>query len=97
MNRDPNQDRLRRLERKVDNLVWMVRLQTALLAGIAVVYLLKLSSTLFLFLLIAVPVLVIFRRSIPQWGRRLGSLWATPHRPGEQVGAPGQHSASEWD
>jgi hypothetical protein len=97
MNRDMDQERLRRLERKVDNLAWMMRLQTALLALIAVVYLLQISRFLFMILLIVIPLLIIFRRTLPYWGRKLGSLWVYGQRQGTKVSEPRQHSAREFD
>jgi hypothetical protein len=94
-----DRERLRRLERKVDQLTWLVRLQTVLLALIAVVYLLKISSVLLLILLVVVPLLILFNRSLPQWGRRLGSIWGWWQRPKAEphVGASQRRSAGEYD
>jgi hypothetical protein len=75
MKSDPNEERFRRLERKVDNLTWLIRVQTALLALLSIAYLLQISRYLLLFFLIAVPTLFIFRRSLPQAARYVGMLW----------------------
>jgi hypothetical protein len=90
-----DRERLRRLERKVDRLAWLARLQTALLVLIAVVYVLDISSTLILTLLVIVPLVIVFHRSLPAWGRRLGWLWGLLQRqePETRVGAS-RHSSS---
>ena len=74
MMNDSDPERMRRLERKVDNLTWMLGLQTALLAVFAFSWILQISRYLVLVFLIAVPTLVVFRRSLPTWGRRIGLL-----------------------
>ncbi len=75
MNPDSDQNRLQRLERKVDNLTWLLSLQTMLLSALAVAYLLQLSGYLFLVMVVTIPVLIVFRRSLQACGRRLGTLW----------------------
>ena len=77
MNPDIEPARLRRLERKVNHLMWMMRLQTALLGLVVIAYLLQMSTRLFLILLVVVPLLVLFRRSLPHWARKLGSYFAS--------------------
>jgi hypothetical protein len=72
--------RLARLERKIDTLTWIVGVQSVLLGVVTISYLLQLTRHLILFLLFLVPFLVIFRRHLPQWFRRLGQLWAAVDR-----------------
>lgn len=94
-----DRERLRRLERKVDRLAWLARLQTALLVLIAVVYLMDISSTLLVTVLVVLPLMIVFHRSLPVWGRRLGSLWGILQRqePKSHVGASRHASPGEFD
>jgi Sec-independent protein translocase protein TatA len=48
-------------------------------------YLLSLARWLVVFLLVAVPLLVIFRDRIPAWSRRIGSSFARFWRKGDEV------------
>lgn len=66
--------RLETLERKLDNLKWMMGTQTILLTILMLTYLLSLARWLVIFLLIAIPLLVIYRQRIPTIARWLGSV-----------------------
>ncbi len=74
--RDPVEIRLRTLERKIDNLSWIVGAQTVLLGVVTAAYLLKMAQSFVLLAVILVPLLVLFRRQLPGLARRLGSLVA---------------------
>lgn len=81
-------DRLTRLERKVDWIIRLVALQFALTFLIALSYgfssLLRLVGTVFVLLVVAVPLLYVFRNSLPttarSTGKRVGNLIATSFR-----------------
>lgn len=75
MNLDQDPSRLRQLEQKVDNLTWMVGIQTVLLSFLALVYVLKFSRYVIFFLLIAIPLLYVFRRSLPQLTKLISAWW----------------------
>jgi hypothetical protein len=73
-NRRHLEARLETLERKLDNLKWMMGTQTILLTILMLTYLLSLARWLVVFLLVAVPLLVIYRHRIPSFARRFGNL-----------------------
>ena len=68
---------LRRLERKIDWLTRLVYVQIAMLAVFGVSYMFQVARTLVLFLMVAVPLLIVFRGSLPRWARKIGRLIAT--------------------
>jgi hypothetical protein len=88
MNREAEHERLRRLERKVDNLTWVLGAQTILLALFALAYLLQLSRYLLLLLLVGIPTLFVLRRAAPQWRRRVGMLWGLWDRRRVKISEP---------
>ena len=78
MNSDFEQDRLRRLERKVDTLTWVLGFQTILLLLTSLSFLLKVLGYLLLLLIVAAAVWFVFRRFLPQWRRiatQLRGVW----------------------
>lgn len=85
---DNDSDRLTRLEKKVDWIIRLVAVQFALTCVIAVSYgfssLLRLVGTIFLFCVVAVPLLYVFRNSLPitarSAGNRVGNLIAASFR-----------------
>jgi hypothetical protein len=88
MNRDLNQDRLRRLERKVDHLTWLLGAQTILLAIVCLAYVLRISRYLLMLVLVGVPLLIVFRRFLPHVWRGLVQLLGPRERRRIKVGEP---------
>ena len=75
MNEEIEQGKLRRLEQKVDALTALVYLQTVLLAVLLASYVVPLVPILIAVALIVLALLVLFRRGLPRWGRRLGHFF----------------------
>ena len=75
MNVDRDPSTLKRLEQKVDNLTWLVSIQTMLLMFLALAYVLQFSRYIIYLLIIAVPLLYFCRRWLPQWARTLSGMW----------------------
>jgi hypothetical protein len=74
MNFDPVHERLRRVERKVEYQTWILYLQSGLLSVLLVLQFLRLSGYMLVLLAICLPLLIIFRRSLPGWIRRWGQF-----------------------
>lgn len=70
------EDTLQRLEAKIDNLTGVVWAQAVVLMIMAVGYLMTVAKYLIITLFVVVPLLFIFRRSIPGWLHRARVLVA---------------------
>jgi len=69
-------ERLATLDRKLDNLTWIVGAQTILLGVVTASYFLQLTKQLVWLLLVFVPVLVVFRRRLPGCWRAMSKIWS---------------------
>jgi hypothetical protein len=65
---------LERLERRIERLTSVVIIQCVLLAAIVLINVLQLAPYVALLLLIALPLLVFYRRELPAVARWLGRL-----------------------
>ena len=86
MNSGFEQDQLRRLERKVDTLTWVLGVQTVLLFVGSLGFLLRASGYLLMMVLVAGALLIVFRRYVPQWRSKLSQLWGLVDRRRVKVG-----------
>jgi hypothetical protein len=77
MMNEQDSERLRRLERKLDWLTRLIYVQIAILTVFGISYMFQVARLLVLFLIIAVPLLIVFRGSLPGWARKIGRLLAT--------------------
>src|SRR5690606_1151082 len=68
--------RLAALEQRVERLTSVLIIQSVLLAAVVLMWALRTAPWIALFLLIAFPVLVFYRQSLPGWARALGRLVA---------------------
>ncbi len=75
MNTQDN-ERLQRLERKIDWLTRLVYVQIAILSVFGISYMFQVARLLVLFLIIVLPLLIVFRSSLPGWARKCGRLLA---------------------
>ena len=73
---EQNNKWLQRLERKIDWLTRLVYVQIAILSVVGISYMFRVARLLVLFLIIAVPLLIVFRGSLPGWARKCGKLLA---------------------
>ncbi len=71
---DPETSRLATLERRVERLTSVLILQSVLLAGIVLMSALRTAPFLAFCLIVALPLLVFYRKSLPDWARSVGSL-----------------------
>ncbi len=71
---DPETSRLATLERRVERLTSVLIIQSVLLAGIVLMSALRTAPFLVLGLIIALPLLVFYRQSLPDWVRSVGSF-----------------------
>lgn len=63
-----------RLERRVERLTSVVIIQCVLLAAVVLMDVLQLAPYAALFLLVALPIMVFYRRELPAAGRWVGRL-----------------------
>ena len=71
-----NEQNNERLERKIDWLTRLVYVQLAILSVFGISYMFQVARLLVLFLIIALPVVIVFRSSLPGWARKCGRLLA---------------------
>lgn len=71
---DPDTTHLERLERRIERLTSVVIIQCVLLAAIVLINVLQLAPYVALLLLIALPLLVFYRKELPAAARWLGRL-----------------------
>ena len=64
---DADQDRLRRVERKIDTLKWMMWAQLAISAVIVLVYILRSVPTLLIVAVVILAIAMVFRDQLPSW------------------------------
>lgn len=69
---DPKRSRLAALERRVQRLTSVMIVQSVLLAVVVLFSALRAAPLLTLCAMIAIPVLVFYRDSLPGWARALG-------------------------
>ncbi len=74
---EQDSERLRRLERKIDWLTRLTYVQIAMLTVFGISYMFQVARMVVLFLIVAVPLLIVFRSSLPRWARGIGRLLAT--------------------
>ncbi|MGD9858060.1 MAG: hypothetical protein AB7U20_24205 [Planctomycetaceae bacterium] len=71
---DPQRSRLASLERRVERLTSVLMIQSVLLAVVVLMSALRAAPILTLCVIIAIPLLVFYRQSLPQWLRSLGGF-----------------------
>ena len=71
---EPETSRLATLERRVERLTSVLIIQSVLLAGIVLMSALRTAPFVVLGLIVALPLLVFYRQSLPNWARSAGSL-----------------------
>ena len=71
-----NEQNNERLERKIDWLTRLVYVQLAILSVFGISYMFQVARLLVLFLIIALPLLIVFRSSLPGWASKCGRLLA---------------------
>ena len=74
MTADRESKRLRGLEHKVDRLIWVCGIQTTVIVIVTAHYLLSQFPTFAVAIVIALPILYLFRRALPRWTRRVGQM-----------------------
>ncbi len=72
MNGYTNEEKTRRLEENVDELIRLTTIQNSLIFVIAIVILLPILPLAFVVVIAVLPLLVYFHRSLPRWGRNCG-------------------------
>lgn len=72
MKKSDQEQRLHRLEQKVNTLTWLSVVQTSMIGGMAVSYFARVWPLLIIVPLLALPVLIVCRRKLPSWARRCG-------------------------
>jgi hypothetical protein len=71
---DRESKRLRRLEHKIDRLIWLCGIQTTVIVIVTAHYLLSQFPTFAVAVVVALPVLYLFRRALPGWTRRVSQM-----------------------
>ena len=70
-----HEQRLRRLEQKVNTLWWLVVAQAVMIGVLAAAYFMPWWPALVVIPLVALLVLVVCRRRLPRWARRCGRFF----------------------
>ena len=75
MKKFEQEQRLQRLEQKVNTLTWLSVAQTSMIGVMAVAYFARMWPMLVIVPLVAFPLLVLCRRMLPPWARRCGRFF----------------------